>query len=91
MRKLNIRFARRNGRLEMLRGQNNKKRRKYVFEEVGHKEFEAKGWRGSRMIPKKCSFTICISVMFLISMQKTVRPQIRPGKKKLPLGQHLSI
>eukprot|EP00493_Phyllostaurus_siculus_P021074 UN21399 len=34
----------------------------------------------------KCSFTICISVIFPISMQKTVRPQIRPGKKKLPLA-----
>ena len=32
----------------------------------------------------KCSFTICISVIFPISMQKTVRPQIRPVKKKLP-------
>ena len=30
----------------------------------------------------KCNFTICIGVIFTISMQKTVRPQIRPGKKK---------
>ena len=30
----------------------------------------------------KCNFTICTSVIFPISMQKTVRPQIGPVKKK---------
>ena len=35
-------------------------------------------------ICSKCNFTICVSVIFPISMQKTVRSQIRPVKKKLP-------
>ena len=30
----------------------------------------------------KCIFIICINTIFLISMQKTVRAQIRPVKKK---------
>ena len=30
----------------------------------------------------KCNFSICISVILPISMQKTVRPQSGPGKKK---------
>ena len=48
-----IRFARRSGKLEMLRGPNHKKRRKCLWRSwSGHKEFEAKGLRGSRMIPK---------------------------------------
>ena len=33
----------------------------------------------------KLNFTICMYTIFPISMQKTVRPQIGPVKKKLPL------
>ena len=32
----------------------------------------------------KCNFTICLSVIFPVSMQKTVRPEIGPVKKKTP-------
>ena len=33
----------------------------------------------------KCNFTICITVMFHVSMQITVHPQIRPVKKNSQL------
>ena len=53
VKKFHIRFVTRSGTLEMLRGQSHKRRRKSPWRSWdAPKGFEAKGLRGSRMIPK---------------------------------------